>query len=91
MANSQIELQIELLERAKLLFSKHSEHLEAVVSNFNQEVRALEQEDLNHDYLMYMEECFAEYSSQLKTVRENIDDEYIPAIIRKIRSLEERA
>ncbi len=90
MANNHIERQIELLRDAKALFAQHAEIMENTMREFNSGVRSLEQDELNHDYMEFLEEFLTEYSGKLKSMRENIEDDYLPALERKIRYLEER-
>ena len=90
MANYQIEGQVELLRDAKSLFSQHAEKVQELMDQFNSGVRALEQEELNHDYMDFLEEFLADYIVKMRTIRETIEDEYLPQLDRKIRSLEER-
>jgi hypothetical protein len=86
----QIEYQIELLGKAKALFVEHAEKVQELTDHFNAGVRALEQEDLNHDYMDFLEEFLSDYIIKLKTIRETIEDEYLPHLQRKINYLEER-
>jgi hypothetical protein len=90
MANNHIERQIELLRDAKAMFIQHSQIMDNTLQLFNSGVRSLEQDELNHDYMDFLEEFLKEYSGKLKSMRETIDDEYLPAVERKIRYLEER-
>jgi hypothetical protein len=86
----QIENQIELLKQAKSLFSDHAEKIEELTQNFNAAVRGLEQDELNHDYMDFLEEFLADYVTKLKTIRETIEEEYMPLLNRKIQYLEDR-
>lgn len=90
MANNHIERQIELLNNAKNLFNQHAEKVEDLRANFASSVRGLEQDELNQDYMEFLEEFLGDYMVKLGTIRETIEDEYVPAVVRKIRSLEER-
>lgn len=90
MAGYQLERQIDLLSEAKKLFSEHSELIQALMENFNKSVTSLEQDDLNHDYVTFIEQFLLEYTGRLKSIRVTIDDEYLPQIERKKRHLEER-
>lgn len=90
MANNQIERQIELLQDAKTLFTQHAELVEEIRLNFAGSVRGLEQNELNQDYMDFLEEFLGDYMIKLGAIRETIEDEYLPALIRKIRYLEER-
>jgi len=90
MANYQIENQIELLRNAKSLFSEHAEKVQELTELFNARVRMLEQDELNHDYMDFIEEFLRDYVVKLKSIRETIEDEYLPQLERKIRHLEER-
>ncbi len=90
MANNHIERQVELLQDAKALFVQHAQIMENTMQEFNSGVRSLEQDELNHDYMEFLEEFLTEYSGKLKSMRETIDDDYLPAVERKIRYLEER-
>jgi hypothetical protein len=86
----QIENQIELLRQAKSLFSDHAEKIEELTQNFNAAVRGLEQDQLNHDYMDFLEEFLSDYVVKLKTIRETIEEEYMPLLNRKIQYLEDR-
>ncbi len=90
MGNYQIERQVELLEDARSIIIQHSQLLDNAMTMFRSGVNSLEQDDLNHDYMDFLEGFLAEYSSKLKSLRDTIDEEYIPALNRKIRHLEER-
>lgn len=90
MANNHIERQIDLLTNAKNLFSQHAEKVEDLRLTFASGVRHLEQDELNQDYMEFLEEFLADYLVKLATIRETIEDEYLPAVERKIRYLEER-
>jgi len=90
MANNHIERQIELLRDAKSLFNDHAEKVEELRGNFSSRVMQLEQDELNHDYMKFLEEFLGDYMAKLSTIRETIEDEYVPALERKIRHLEER-
>lgn len=87
----QIEHQIELLKDAKSLFAQQSEKIQELMDHFNHGVMALEQDDLNHDYVDFLNEFLADYLVKLKTMAEVIEEEYMPQMERKIRSLEDRA
>lgn len=85
-----IEQQIELLEQAESLFAEHAEKVQELTDHFSAGVRALEQDELNHDYMDLLEEFLSDYIIKLKTIRETIEDEYLPKLQRKIIHLEER-
>ncbi|MEY4934528.1 MAG: hypothetical protein RIS64_887 [Bacteroidota bacterium] len=90
MANNHIERQIELLNNAKNLFSEYAEKVEDLRTSFASRVRGLEQDELNQDYMEFLEDFLGDYLIKLGAIRETIEDEYLPAVGRKIRYLEER-
>lgn len=88
--NNQIERQIDLLREVKAVFSQHSQIMDSTIQGFNTAIHSFEQDDLNHDYMDFIEEFFDEYKEKLMSISETIEDEYLPALERKIRYLEER-
>ena len=86
----QIENQIDLLKDAKHLFSEHAEKVQDLTNHFSAGVRGLEQDELNHDYMDFLEEFLGDYILKLNAIRETIEDEYVLALNRKIQYLEDR-
>jgi hypothetical protein len=88
--NSQIEAQIEMLQKAVQFLAQHGESLNEQVMSMQGQVQNLGEEDLNHDYMEYLEEFQETYASKILAIIQEIDDQYIPDIQRKIQYLEER-
>ena len=80
----------ELLEKAKSVFMQHSQEMISLQERLNSEVRGLEQDEINHDYLGFIEEFQQVYNAKLRDLNNQIDDEIIPQINRKIQYLEDR-
>ena len=61
-----------------------------IAEMFNSAIKSFEQDDLNHDYQEFLNEFNGEYNNKLKYLVRDIEDEYIPAIIKKLEYLEDR-
>lgn len=85
-----IEGQIELLEKARHVFLQHSQEMTNLQEQLNNQIRGLEQDELNHDYLDFVEEFQLIYNAKLRDLCQQIHDEIVPQIIRKIQHLEDR-
>lgn len=86
----QIERQIDLLKDAKHLFLEHAGKVQDLTNDFNARVRSLEQDELNHDYMDFLEDFLGAYITHLNTIRETIEEDYVPALSKKIHYLEDR-
>jgi hypothetical protein len=90
MAAHRIEEQIEMLAKAKSFLQQHAESLDEQVKDMRSQIRSLEQDELNHDYLDFLEEFQTLYTSKLTAITEEIEGAYIPSIQRKMQHLEDR-
>lgn len=88
--SQRIEGQIELLDAAKSRYQALSESIVELIAEAKRIVASLSDDELNHDYVTYLQEFNEALLPALFRATEQIDDDLQAALSSKIRYLEER-